>query len=51
MRCEFENTHGTTAGSVHGKLHDFQSVSAAYVSPTIIEERQLNIATMDVFRA
>ena len=31
------------------KLHDFQSVSAAYVSPTIIEERQLNIATMDVF--
>ena len=33
------------------KLHDFQSVSAAYVSPTIIEERQLNIATMDVFLA
>ena len=23
--------------------------SAAYVSPTIIEERQLNVATMDVF--
>ena len=30
-------------------LHDFQSVSASYVSPTIIEERQLNVATMDVF--
>ena len=31
------------------KLHDFHSVQAAYVSPTIIEERQLNVATMDVF--
>ena len=31
-------------------LHDYAaSVRAAYVSPTIIEERQLNIATMDVF--
>lgn len=31
------------------RLHDFQSVQDAYVSPTIIEERQLNVATMDVF--
>lgn len=31
------------------RLHDFESVYGAYVSPTIIEERQLNVATMDVF--
>ncbi len=30
-------------------LHNFQSMKGNYISPTIIEERQLNIATMDVF--
>jgi ATP-dependent Clp protease, protease subunit len=30
-------------------LHNFQSISANYISPTIIEERQLNVAQMDVF--
>jgi ATP-dependent Clp protease protease subunit len=30
-------------------LHNFQSMHGNYISPTIIEERQLNIATMDVF--
>jgi ATP-dependent Clp protease protease subunit len=37
-------------------LHDYQSlytkkniISATYISPTIIEERQLNVAQMDVF--
>lgn len=30
-------------------LHRYHSVYANYISPTIIEERQLNIATMDVF--
>jgi ATP-dependent Clp protease protease subunit len=30
-------------------LHNYTSISAGYISPTIIEERQLNIATMDVF--
>lgn len=30
-------------------LHKFESVHASYISPTIIEERQLNIAQMDVF--
>jgi ATP-dependent Clp protease protease subunit len=28
---------------------DFTSIYNSYISPTIIEERQLNIATMDVF--
>lgn len=30
-------------------LHRYTSVANNYISPTIIEERQLNIATMDVF--
>ena len=30
-------------------LHKFESISASYISPTIIEERQMNIAQMDVF--
>jgi ATP-dependent Clp protease, protease subunit len=30
-------------------LDKFTSVNASYISPTIIEERQLNIVTMDVF--
>lgn len=30
-------------------LHRYTSIAAGYISPTIIEERQLNIATMDVF--
>ena len=31
------------------KLHDYRSIVDDYVSPTIIEERRLNVATMDVF--
>ena len=30
-------------------LHRYESVLDAYINPTIIEERQLNVATMDVF--
>jgi ATP-dependent Clp protease protease subunit len=30
-------------------LHRFESIHASYISPTIIEERQMNIAQMDVF--
>jgi ATP-dependent Clp protease protease subunit len=30
-------------------LDRYTSISSGYISPTIIEERQLNIATMDVF--
>jgi ATP-dependent Clp protease protease subunit len=30
-------------------LERYKSLTANYISPTIIEERQLNIATMDVF--
>ena len=30
-------------------LERYTSIAQGYISPTIIEERQLNIATMDVF--
>lgn len=46
---EFEKYARKHCGISSLRLHDFQSISASYVSPTIIEERQLNVATMDVF--
>ena len=49
MSSEFEKYARKHCGISSLSLHDFQSVSASYVSPTIIEERQLNVATMDVF--
>jgi len=30
-------------------LDDYARITSSYISPTIIEERQLNVATMDVF--
>ena len=30
-------------------LHKYSSILGSYISPTIIEERQLNVASMDVF--
>ena len=30
-------------------LENYSSIYGSYISPTIIEERQLNIASMDVF--
>ncbi|MEN8136810.1 MAG: ATP-dependent Clp endopeptidase proteolytic subunit ClpP [Bacteroidota bacterium] len=30
-------------------MHQFESVYNSYISPTIIEERQMNVASMDVF--
>ena len=49
MSSEFEKYARKHCRISSLSLHDFQSVSASYVSPTIIEERQLNVATMDVF--
>lgn len=46
---EFEKYARGYCGISSLKLHNFQSVQASYVSPTIIEERQMNVATMDVF--
>lgn len=30
-------------------LHSYRSITDAYINPTIIEERKLNVASMDVF--
>lgn len=49
MASEFEKYARGHCGISSLKLHDFQSITSAYVSPTIIEERHLNVATMDVF--
>ena len=49
MKNEFEKYARGHLGISSLKLHNFQSVAQGYVSPTIIEERQLNVATMDVF--
>ncbi len=46
---EFEKYARGYCGISSQRLYDFQSMHASYVSPTIIEERQLNVATMDVF--
>ena len=46
---EFEKYALRHAGISSLKLHNFRSISNEYISPTIIEERQLNVATMDVF--
>lgn len=44
---------GKYAKSKHGisslNMHRYTSAHNSYISPTIIEERQLNIASMDVF--
>lgn len=44
---------GKYARSKHGisslSMHRYSSILSSYISPTIIEERQLNVASMDVF--
>lgn len=49
MISEFRKyaTHHLGIGS--SRLDRFNQLSANYISPTIIEERQLNVAQMDVF--
>ncbi len=46
---EFEKYAKGHCGISSLKLHNFHSIAAGYISPTIIEERQLNVAAMDVF--
>lgn len=46
---EFEKYARGHHGISSLKLHNFTSIARGYVSPTIIEERNLNVATMDVF--
>jgi ATP-dependent Clp protease protease subunit len=46
---EFEKFARGKMGVSSLTLHRIKSVYDSYISPTIIEERQLNVATMDVF--
>ena len=46
---DFEKYATSHLGISSHTLYDYSSSITDYVSPTIIEERQLNIATMDVF--
>ncbi len=46
---EFQKYATRHMGISSNSLHSYNSIYGNYISPTIIEERQLNIATMDVF--
>ena len=46
---DFGNYAKSKRGISSLNLHRFTSVNNSYISPTIIEERQLNVASMDVF--
>ena len=50
IRKEFEKFARSERGISSLTMHRFDSVyNSGYISPTIIEERQLNVASMDVF--
>ena len=46
---EFEKYASLERGISSMTLHRFESVYGSYINPTIIEERKLNVASMDVF--
>ena len=48
-RKEFENYAKKHKGITSMHLDEFNSIHGNYISPTIIEERQMNVASMDVF--
>lgn len=49
MASEFEKYATGHLGISSLSLHRFSSMQAAYINPSIIEERQMNVAVMDVF--
>ena len=49
MKSEFEKYARGHLGISSLSMHRYQNICSGYINPTIIEERQLNIATMDVF--
>lgn len=48
MKNEFQK-YALSSGISSLSINRYQSIVADYISPTIIEERQLNVAQMDVF--
>ena len=49
MRSEFEKYAVKHRGINSLMLHDYLKMQSGYINPSIIEERQLNVAVMDVF--
>ena len=49
VQDEFKHFATRKLGLNSNTLHHYISANGGYVSPTIIEERQLNVAQMDVF--
>jgi ATP-dependent Clp protease protease subunit len=49
MNKEFQKYAMLDHGISSMTMHRYQSVLDAYINPTIIEERKLNVASMDVF--
>lgn len=49
MATEFEKYAVGHKGISSATLDSYSKLCAGYINPTIIEERQLNVATMDVF--
>ena len=49
IKKEFDNYARKQHGISSLTMHRYNSIYDNYISPTIIEERQLNIVTMDVF--
>lgn len=46
---EFELYARSCKGITSLKLYDYQSAISSYINPSIIEERPMNVASMDVF--
>ncbi len=46
---EFEKFARLGMGISSLKLHNYTTLAAAYMNPTILEERQMNVTQMDVF--
>lgn len=49
IRDDFEKFARSKKGISSLTMHRYASLADSYISPTIIEERQLNVASMDVF--
>jgi ATP-dependent Clp protease protease subunit len=49
MNNEFEKYATKHIGISSLSLHNYKSIQGNYINPTITEERQLNVAQMDVF--
>jgi len=49
MKNEFKEFAAKHLGMNSLALNDYMKITSSYINPTIIEERQLNVAQMDVF--